>query len=137
MLLADAIRPRCRLLPDGFHSLPPPTDHAFWLDTAHVTLPRLGDMDSYAAELATDLAHAVHEALEVISVTRVQPGLFVSADLGLAKCPLAMLLLGINSIVLVSSNETTVLANEDIHVHRVTVREAPQHSAARSSWRRD
>ena len=125
LLLADAIRPRCCLLPDGFHSLPPVTDHAFWLDTAHMTMPRLGDMGSYAADLATDLAHAVHEALEVLSVMRVRPGLYVSDDLGLVKCPLAMLLLGINSVVLVSSNQTSPLANEcGLDVHRVTVREA-------------
>ena len=126
LLLADALRPRCCLLPDGFHALPASTETAFWMDVAHMTMPRLGDMGSYAADIATDLAHAVHEALEVLSVARVRPGLYVAADLGLVKCPLAMLLIGINSVVLVSPNHKShdwaishlVL---DVEVHRVTV----------------
>lgn len=117
-LLADAIRPHCSLAPDGFSSPPPSSDAAFWLNTARMSLPSLADDDSSAADLAAQLAERVHTTMESLQVVRVRPGVYVSSDLGVARCPLVHLLLGLKGVLVVSPGEISG-ALAELAVHHV------------------
>ena len=124
--LADAIRPVINLAADGFQQLPPEDEDEFWANCA-----RLLGQDDDLNGLATSLAEAVQEELEVLQVARVRPGLLVASDASVFESPLAMLLLGVRGVVVICpdgcSGPTNALA---VPTFRVSVRQTRPFVAA-------